>query len=153
MRKIYHKIDQIKGPVVQLKASGIQFGELAYIQLGDGTKTYGQVIKIDNENVALQVFAGSKGISTDDKIQFLGHQVRLSFDEKHLKGRIFNGIGEGIDGKVGISSSVQVEVNGPSFNPAKRVIPSKMIHTGIPMIDMFNTLVESQKNTYIQCGR
>jgi len=149
VRKIYHKIDQIKGPVVQLKAKGIQFGELAYIQLGDGTRTYGQVIKIDNDNVALQVFAGSKGISTDDRVQFLGNQVRLSFDEKLLKGRIFNGIGEEIDGKVGINSSVQVEVNGPSFNPAKRVIPSKMIHTGIPMIDMFNTLVESQKNTYI----
>lgn len=145
MRKLYHKIDQIKGPVVQLKANGIEFGELAYIQLGDGTRTYGQVIKIDNENVALQVFAGSKGISTDDKVQFLGNQVRLNFDEKNLKGRIFNGIGEEIDGKVKIIASDQVEINGPSFNPAKRVIPSKMIHTGIPMIDMFNTLVESQK--------
>jgi V/A-type H+-transporting ATPase subunit B len=38
-----------------------------------------------------------------------------------------------------------ISIGGPSVNPAKRVIPSKMIRTGIPMIDLFNTLVESQK--------
>ena len=141
MKKSYHKIDQIKGPVVQLKAKGIQFGELAFLELNDGGKTYGQVIKISNDDVSLQVFSGTKGISTNDKVEFLGHQVRLSFDTENLKGRIFNGIGEEIDNKAEIISSEQIEVNGPSFNPARRVIPSKMIQTGIPMIDMFNTLV------------
>jgi V/A-type H+-transporting ATPase subunit B len=38
-----------------------------------------------------------------------------------------------------------VEIGGPTVNPAKRLIPSNMIHTGIPMIDLFNSLVESQK--------
>ena len=31
------------------------------------------------------------------------------------------------------------------INPAKRILPNKMVRTGIPMIDVFNTLVESQK--------
>ncbi|MBR5946133.1 V-type ATP synthase subunit B, partial [bacterium] len=34
---------------------------------------------------------------------------------------------------------------GPSVNPARRIIPRHMVRTGIPMIDVFNTLVESQK--------
>ena len=38
-----------------------------------------------------------------------------------------------------------IEIGGPPVNPAKRVIPRKMVRTGIPMIDVFNTLVESQK--------
>ena len=38
-----------------------------------------------------------------------------------------------------------IEIGGPSVNPAKRIIPRNMIRTGIPMIDLFNTLVESQK--------
>jgi V/A-type H+-transporting ATPase subunit B len=36
-------------------------------------------------------------------------------------------------------------IGGPSANPAKRIIPRNMVRTGIPMIDVFNTLVESQK--------
>jgi V/A-type H+-transporting ATPase subunit B len=38
-----------------------------------------------------------------------------------------------------------IEIGGPSVNPAMRIIPRNMIRTGIPMIDVFNTLVESQK--------
>jgi V/A-type H+-transporting ATPase subunit B len=38
-----------------------------------------------------------------------------------------------------------INIGGPSVNPAKRIIPRHMVRTGIPMIDVFNTLVESQK--------
>jgi len=38
-----------------------------------------------------------------------------------------------------------IEIAGPSVNPAKRVVPSKMIRTNIPMIDLYNSLVMSQK--------
>ncbi|NLA74677.1 MAG: V-type ATP synthase subunit B, partial [Deltaproteobacteria bacterium] len=38
-----------------------------------------------------------------------------------------------------------IEVAGPSVNPAKRIIPKRMIRTNIPMIDIFNSLVVSQK--------
>ncbi len=145
MRKLYYKINKINGPVIELKAKNIQFGELAKIFLSNGEQTYGQVIKIDNDFVSLQVFSGSKGISTDDKLCFLGHQARLGFHKENLKGRIFNGTGIAIDGRAKINDIEQIEINGPLFNPINRLVPSNMIHTGIPMIDMFNTLVESQK--------
>jgi len=38
-----------------------------------------------------------------------------------------------------------IAIGGPSVNPSKRIVPERMIRTGIPMIDVFNTLVESQK--------
>ena len=38
-----------------------------------------------------------------------------------------------------------IPIGGPSVNPARRIVPKHMIRTGIPMIDLFNTLVESQK--------
>lgn len=72
-------------------------------------------------------------------------QVELLFDNEKLLGRIFNGVGEPIDNKSSLEDVEHLEIAGPSFNPSKRIIPSKMIETGIPMIDMFNTLVESQK--------
>ncbi len=36
-------------------------------------------------------------------------------------------------------------IGQPSVNPARRVMPHEMVRTNIPMIDLFNTLVKSQK--------
>jgi V/A-type H+-transporting ATPase subunit B len=145
MRKIYYRIEEIAGPVIKINADNIAYGELAKIYLSDGTLTYGQVIRLQGSLVSLQVFAGSKGVRTDDKVEFLSKQVTLLFDNEKLLGRIFNGVGEPIDGKASLDNETAIEIGGPSFNPAKRIIPSNMIETGIPMIDMFNSLVESQK--------
>ena len=38
-----------------------------------------------------------------------------------------------------------IQIAGPSVNPAKRIIPRRMVRTNIPMIDVFNSLVISQK--------
>ena len=64
MKKVYRHIEQIAGPVVMLKAEGVAYGELARISLKDGNTTYAQVIKLRDDEVTLQVFAGSKGLST-----------------------------------------------------------------------------------------
>lgn len=145
MKKLYHKIDSITGPVITLKAMNVAYGELARVHKRSGEKTHAQVIAINGLDVSLQVFSGSKGIRTDDQVEFLGHSIKLNFAKDHLLGRIFNGSGEPIDGRPALEQAEKITIAGPSFNPVKRVVPSKMIATGLPMIDLFNTLVESQK--------
>jgi len=145
MKKIYYNIEKITGPVISIIAENIMYKELAKIYLANGTSTYGQVIRLEGNLVSLQVFAGSKGIKTNDRIEFLGKKIELFFESNNLLGRIFNGVGEPIDNKPILEDAEVLEIGGPSFNPACRIIPSNMIETGIPMIDMFNTLVESQK--------
>ena len=61
-----------------------------------------------------------------------------------LLGRVFDGAGVPRDKGPALTANM-IPVGGPSVNPAKRIVPKKMIRTGIPMIDVFNTLVESQK--------
>ncbi len=145
MKKLYHKIDNITGPVITLKASNVAYGELARVHKKNGETTLANVIGIGGDNVSLQVFGGSKGISTHDQVEFLGHSIKLNFAKTHLLGRIFNGSGAPIDDRPAINQGEKINIAGPSFNPIRRVVPSKMIETGLPMIDMFNTLVESQK--------
>jgi V/A-type H+-transporting ATPase subunit B len=142
MRKVYNKISQISGNVVTLKATDIAYEELAEISTSRG-KTLAQVIKIDNDNISLQVFAGSRGISIHDEVRFLGHPMQVTFSDKML-GRIFNGAGIPRDKGPSLNENL-INVAGPSVNPAKRIIPSRMIRTNIPMIDVFNSLVVSQK--------
>jgi V/A-type H+-transporting ATPase subunit B len=102
-----------------------------------------QVIRLDEKKVSLQVFAGSKGISTGDKVRFLGHPMRVASGED-LLGRIFNASGAPLDKGPSLTENL-IDTGSPSVNPVQRIIPNKMIRTGIPMIDVFNSLVESQK--------
>jgi len=142
MHKIYNRIIQIAGNVITLEAKDIGYNDLAEITSKSG-KSLAQVIRIDGERVYLQVFAGSRGVSTGDRIRFLGHPMKVSFTD-NLLGRLFNGAGLPRDNGPILEENM-IEIAGPSVNPAKRIIPRKMIRTGIPMIDVFNSLVESQK--------
>ena len=142
MRKVYHKIIQIAGNVITVEADNVAYNDLAEVTSSRGI-SLAQVIRLQDSKVFLQVFAGSRGISTGDEVRFLGHPMKVSSSED-LLGRVFNGAGNPRDSRPAITTD-QIDIGGPSVNPAKRIIPRKMIRTGIPMIDLFNTLVESQK--------
>ena len=142
MNKIYSKIESISGSVITVRAEGIKYNELAEIETAFGT-SLAEVNRIDGDLVSLQVFAGGRGVSTGDKIRFLGREMEVCFSE-NLMGRIFNGSGEPRDKGPSLKDN-PVEIGGPSVNPSKRIMARRMILTGIPMIDMFNTLVVSQK--------
>jgi len=142
MRQIITKIDEITGNIATLKAVGIGLGELAVIE-SPGKTTLGQVIRLNGDNVTVQVFGGTKGIATDDRVRFLGHPMMAKYGSS-LMGRILNGSGFPIDGGPEPQEE-EITIGGPSFNPANRIIPKQMIRTNIPMIDLFNSLVVSQK--------
>lgn len=142
MHKVYTNIIQIAGDVITVEAEKIGYMEIAEISTRRGV-SLAQVIRIDGKRVALQVFAGSRGISTGDRVRFLGHPMRISCGD-NLLGRIFNGSGRPLD-RGPILSDNLIAIGTPAVNPVKRIIPNKMIRTGIPMIDVFNSLVESQK--------
>ncbi len=142
MRKYYDEITRIAGNVVTVTATGIGYEELAIVTSPNKT-SLAQVIRIDADHVSLQVFAGTQGISTDDRIQFLGHPMQVAFSNE-LLGRIFDGSGRPRDDRPEVQSD-PVELGSPPVNPVKRRMPDEMVHTGIPMIDVFNSLVGSQK--------
>jgi V/A-type H+-transporting ATPase subunit B len=142
MHKSYHRIERIAGNVITVQAGGVSYRELAQVDSAQG-QSLAQVIRIEGGRVDLQVFAGSRGIATNAQVQFLGHPMQIPFSES-LLGRVFNGSGQPRDRGPAIHENA-IEINGPSVNPAKRIIPRNMVRTGIPMIDVFNTLVESQK--------
>ena len=142
MNKIYNRIESIIGNVITVRAENIRYKELAQINTRFG-KSLAQVNKIEGDIVSLQVFAGGQGISTGDEVRFLGHEMRVSFSDD-LLGRIFNGSGEPRDNGPELMENMK-PIGGPSVNPTKRILANRMMRTNIPMIDMFNTLVVSQK--------
>jgi V/A-type H+-transporting ATPase subunit B len=142
MNKVYSRIESITGSVITVRAEGVKYNELAEITTRFG-KSLAEVNKIDGDVVSLQVFAGGRGVSTGDQIRFLGHDMQVSFSDD-LLGRIFNGSGEPRDNGPSLAENLK-PIGGPSVNPSKRILAERMMRTNIPMIDMFNTLVVSQK--------
>ena len=142
MYKVYNRILSVAGSVIMVSAEGIRYNDLAEITMEQG-KSLAQVIRIDGDKVYLQVFAGSSGVATDDQVRFLGHPMQVSFSDD-LLGRIFSGAGMPLDKGPALMENL-IEIGGPAVNPAKRIIPRNMIRTGLPMIDVFNSLVVSQK--------
>ncbi|MEE1011469.1 MAG: V-type ATP synthase subunit B [Acutalibacteraceae bacterium] len=142
MNKVFNRIESITGNVITVRAEDVRYHELAQINTRFG-KSLAEVNKIDGDLVSLQVFAGGQGVSTGDEVRFLGHEMRVSFGDD-LLGRIFNGSGEPRDRGPALTDNLK-PIGGPSVNPTKRILANRMMRTNIPMIDMFNTLVVSQK--------
>ena len=142
MNQVYNRIESITGNVITVMASGVKYHELAQIRTRFG-KSLAEVIKLDGDMVSLQVFAGGQGVSTGDEVRFLGREMQVAFSDD-LLGRIFNGSGEPIDKGPELTEN-RKPIGGPSVNPTRRILANRMLRTNIPMIDMFNTLVVSQK--------
>jgi V/A-type H+/Na+-transporting ATPase subunit B len=142
MKKVYSRIESITGNVISVKADGVRYGELAEVKTRFGP-SLAEVNRLEEGVVSLQVFAGGRGVSTGDEVRFLGHPMQVSFSDD-LLGRIFDGAGEPRDSGPRLTESL-ITVGGPAVNPTRRIIPREMIRTGIPMIDLFNSLVKSQK--------
>jgi len=142
VRKYYDQITKIGGNVVIVTALGVGYDELAVITGSQGS-SLAQVIRLEGDQVSLQVFAGTRGVSTEDRVHFLGRPMQVPFGPD-LLGRIFDGSGRPRDDRPEVEAE-KIDIGSPAVNPVKRLLASKMVRTGIPMIDVFNSLVESQK--------
>ncbi len=143
MRKVYDRIIDLRGNLITVAAEGVSLGEMAVVHKGNGTQTYASVLRFDGDLVTLQVFDTARGISTGDRVTFLGRRIQAMFTDD-LLGRRLNGLGNPIDSGPEIVGE-ETDIGQPSFNPTRRIIPSQLVRTNIPMIDLFNCLVKSQK--------
>ncbi len=149
---VYPKVLEIVGDILKVSVpetshgSGnpVRLSDLAVVEKTNGESSLAKVVHIDRSDVALQVFSGTKGLSTGAATRFLGHPMQVAYSPNIL-GRVFGGSGKTIDGGPDLSGEPKVPVAGPTVNPMRRVLASKMIRTDVPMIDVFNCLVESQK--------
>jgi V/A-type H+-transporting ATPase subunit B len=138
-QKIYTKIDKITKATCSLRAeNGAGYEELAVVN-----GRLAQVVKIVDDEITLQVFAGTEGIPTNAEVFFLGRAPSLKLGPD-IEGRFLNAFGDPIDGGPGLHGE-ETEIGGPSVNPVRREQPSQLITTGIAGIDLNNTLVTGQK--------
>jgi len=152
----FHRVLEIVGDIIKVEVPHAMIGgdgragaprlhDLAVVV--DRSRPGGalaQVIQVQRDEVSLQVFTGTKGLSTEASVSFLGNPMQVAYSSNIL-GRVFRGTGEPLDGGPDLIDDPRIDVQGPTVNPMRRVLASKMVRTDVPMIDVFNSLVESQK--------
>lgn len=137
-------LEQISGDIVRVRAGAVGLGELALVEQPGGWRSLARAVELDGDLVSLQVFAGALGLSTAASVRFLGSAMTVASSE-NVFGRVFRGDGRPRDRGPALLGEPQVSIDGPAVNPFARSMPTRMIRTDIPMIDVFNCLVESQK--------
>ncbi len=127
-QKIYTKIENITKATVTLRAEGVGNDELATV----GGKL-AQVVKIMGDQVTLQVFAGTEGITTDSEVIFHGEPPKLRVSD-NLAGRFFNAYGEPLEGGEiieGFFADPDQPYNAVMANVALRAKADKIILGGM----------------------
>lgn len=144
--KEYRTVSEVVGPLMLVEdVAGVQFNELVEIQTHDGELRQGQVLEVQEDKALVQLFEGSSGINlAKAKVRFTGQPLHLAVSED-MVGRIFNGMGQVIDGGPAIIAEQYLDIDGQAINPVARDYPDEFIQTGISAIDHLNTLVRGQK--------
>ena len=142
----YSGLTAVDGPIVVVRRSENSFyDEVVYVRDKNGEKKTGRIIDLNETAAVVQIFGSTTGLDLDSTtVEFLEEPLELRVG-RGLLGRIFNGLGEPIDGYPEIISSRKVNVNGNPINPYARVYPRDFIQTGISSIDGMNTLIRGQK--------
>ena len=146
MIKDYKTIRQIANPLMIVEqVEGVTYDELCEIELPNGEVRRGKVLEVEGDRAVVQLFDSAQGINlAQTKVRFLGHPLELAVSEDML-GRVFNGMGQPIDGVPELLAEAHRDINGMPMNPAARAYPAEFIQTGVSTIDGLNTLVRGQK--------
>ena len=146
MIREYKTIQEIASPLMIVKnVEGVTYDELAEIELPNGEVRRCKVLEVEDDHAVVQLFESAQGINlAQSKVRFLGHPLQLGVSEDML-GRVFNGMGEPIDGGPALLAEEQRDINRLPMNPAARAYPAVFIQTGVSTIAGLNTLVRGQK--------
>ncbi len=146
MIKEYRTIHEVASPLMIVEqVEGVTYDELCEIELPNGDVRRGKVLEVNGDRAVVQLYESAAGINlAQSKVRFLGHPLELAVSEDML-GRVFNGMGQPIDGGPEILAEAHLDINGLPMNPAAREYPAEFIQTGVSTIDGLNTLVRGQK--------
>lgn len=142
----YLGLSEINGPLIVLEGvMDASYEEIVEFTVEGRDKKLGRIVEIDEDKAVIQVFEETSSMSlTNTHTKLTGHPMEITLSEDIL-GRVFNGIGQPIDGLGEIVSDIHRDVNGKPMNPVARIYPRNYIRTGISAIDGLTTLIRGQK--------
>lgn len=147
IRKEVNRISEVGKALISVEGNpGVALNHVVELLDADNSKSlsFAKAINIGEDSTRFQVFNGTQGLSTKTRLRM--HEVPLTAGFSYnMLGRSFDGAGQVSDGGPEVIFDKQLSTRLDTLNPTVRLVPKQPMWTGIPMIDVFNTLVKSQK--------
>jgi len=147
---------RIEGPLLFLRRNlEVTLGEAVEVVVdGDPSQRprVGRVTSVDDETMIVEVLESTQGLGLDTlRVRFLGQPLRFGVGPG-LLGRIFNGMGQPVDGGPAVAAHEMRRIDARAMNPAQRALPRDFIQTGVSAIDLTNSLIRGQKLPIFSSG-
>ncbi|MFA5372671.1 MAG: V-type ATP synthase subunit B [Candidatus Omnitrophota bacterium] len=142
----YKGLDEVVGPIFIIRnIHNVGYNEMVEVVDKDGKHRLGVTLEVGKGYAVVQVLGGTSGISLSNcRVRFKEEPLKVGVSEE-LLGRVFDGLGNPLDGMPKPLYEHALDVNGMAINPTAREYPNNINETGISSIDVMNTLVRGQK--------
>jgi V/A-type H+-transporting ATPase subunit B len=137
---------RLEGPLLFLRRTlDVGLHDAVDVRGVDGRSRLGRIAAIDEQFMTIEVLETTAGLTLEGTVVRL-HGAPLAFGlGPGILGRVFNGVGQVIDGGPPVAEQTQVPIEGLPLNPVARALPRDFIETGISTLDLMNSLVRGQK--------
>ena len=137
---------RLEGPLLFLRRTlDVGLHDAVEVDGGDGHARLGRVAAIDDDFMTIEVLESTSGLGlANTVVRFLGEPLAFGLSPGIL-GRVFNGVGQVIDGGPPIAVRETHRIEGLPINPQARAGPRDFIETGVTALDLMNSLVRGQK--------
>jgi len=137
---------RLEGPLLFLRRTlDVGLYDAVDVRGSDGRSRLGRIAAIDEQFMTIEVLENTAGLSLEGTVvRFRGEPLSFGLGPGIL-GRVFNGVGQVIDGGPPVATHRSVPIEGLPMNPVARALPRDFIETGISTLDLMNSLVRGQK--------
>ncbi|ENW91569.1 FliI/YscN family ATPase [Acinetobacter dispersus] len=139
------RIKEISGVSIEATGLNVSIGEVVLIISNDNSvEMFAEVISVNDSFFTLMPFGDIHGLSLDCKVVSSAKsiQIPVSLD---LRGRVFDALGQPIDGKKLPESIEYLSKNLTPINPLQRTPITQKLNTGIKAIDLFTPIGIGQR--------
>jgi len=138
--------NRVDGPLLFLRRTvDVGLNEAVEVEDAGGGVRLGRIAALDEEAITVEMLDDTAGLSLQGtRVRFFGEPLRFHVGPG-LLGRIFNGVGQPLDGGPPLAAQQGFRVDGLPMKPSAREAPSEFLETGFTAIDLMNSLVRGQK--------
>ncbi len=138
------RISKVVGLVAEGDGMGLGIGNLCIIKNTYGREIMAEVIGFRDEKVLLMPYGDIRGMSPGSRIIPMADAPTATVGDE-LLGRVVDGMGNPVDNKGAINSSVQYPLYGNPINPMDRKSIKEAVDVGIGAINTMVTLGRGQR--------
>jgi len=143
---VHRAANRLEGPLLFVRRTiEVGLNEAVEVRGADAHRRLGRIAVVDQDVLTIELLDPAAGLSLSDiSVRFHGEPLHFGLG-RGILGRVFDGVGQVIDGGPPVAVRKRFRVDGLPLNPVARAAPRDFIETGVTAIDLMNSLVRGQK--------